>query len=449
MAEIAQPMHAFDADKLHGETSSCAPRTRRRRIRGAERRKLHARPVQPGDRRSGGRDRAGRRDRRSRQRHFGRDHAHRARKRQFQRLQHSQDFLAPEAAHRRVHAFRKSAGPGQYGSRPAARAGTARSRFRPASGWWAAWPTRIGRCPRLRRSCCRSIGWIASWAAPFPPTKCARFSNRSNFKVEEIAPAHVFGVRPELARHQGRLHQGRSGGRSRPHDRLRFHHAGRSADARARAAGESRARVSSSRARDGRRAGIHRGLQLFVRERGAGARASTRPGDHGRGRQSHRRRSEPAAVAACCPESGKTSATTRGTSIRSACSKSAARFIRIAKSPHFAAAIYAKDDGVAGIARAEASGRMPAARRRRCVRAAARAYEHPQRAADVYRGRHARRPAVRISSAHGRGRPRRGARSGSDAARETATARTPRYQPLRRFPTSAFDLSVVAPAARR
>ena len=29
---------------------------------------------------------------------------------------------------------------------------------------------------------CRSIGWIANWAARFPPAKCGKFSNRWNFE---------------------------------------------------------------------------------------------------------------------------------------------------------------------------------------------------------------------------------------------------------------------------
>ena len=107
MAEIAQPMHAFDADKLDGDTifvrsaklgeefvslseekftldpSFLSSLTRAEPLaRGRERRYLHRR--------------------------FGIHYAHRFREREFQRHQHSQNLFAAEAPHRCFHAFRKS-----------------------------------------------------------------------------------------------------------------------------------------------------------------------------------------------------------------------------------------------------------------------------------------------------------------------------------------------------
>ncbi len=51
MAELAQPMHAFDAEKLHGETIFVRSAQPGEQIRRVERRKLRLEPVESGDRR--------------------------------------------------------------------------------------------------------------------------------------------------------------------------------------------------------------------------------------------------------------------------------------------------------------------------------------------------------------------------------------------------------------
>jgi phenylalanyl-tRNA synthetase beta chain len=112
--------------------------------------------------------------------------------------------------------------------------------------------------------------------------------------------------------------------------------------------------------------------------------------------------------------------------------------------PHFAAAIYAKDDGVAGL--------MELKRLAECVVSGAqtrsvqaRAYEHPQRTAEILSGT---TRIGRLFEFH----PNlvetgRAAVLDLDlAAIQTMPSAAERYQPLRRFPTSAFDLTVVAPA---
>ena len=112
--------------------------------------------------------------------------------------------------------------------------------------------------------------------------------------------------------------------------------------------------------------------------------------------------------------------------------------------PHFAAALYAKDDGVAGL--------MEMKRLAECVLsgvsvrpAEARSYEHPRRAADVY---HGETKIGRLFEFH----PSvvetgRAAVLDLDLQRvEKLEPSTARYQPVRRFPTSAFDLSVIARA---
>ena len=58
-----------------------------------------------------------------------------------------------------------------------------------------------------------------------------RILERLAFGVTEVAARHLFGDGAELARHQGHLHQGRSGGRGRPHGGVRFDHAAGAAGA--------------------------------------------------------------------------------------------------------------------------------------------------------------------------------------------------------------------------
>ncbi len=112
--------------------------------------------------------------------------------------------------------------------------------------------------------------------------------------------------------------------------------------------------------------------------------------------------------------------------------------------PHFAAVIYAKDDGAAGL--------MELKRLAECILtgaqarpAEARSYEHPRRAADIVSDD---TPIGRLFEFH----PRlveagRAAVLDLDlSAVQKLQPHATRYQPLRRFPTSAFDLSVIAPA---
>jgi phenylalanyl-tRNA synthetase beta chain len=114
------------------------------------------------------------------------------------------------------------------------------------------------------------------------------------------------------------------------------------------------------------------------------------------------------------------------------------------ETPHFTAAIYAKDDGVAGLLELKRVGECILDGIR--VRPAdAAPYEHPRRAADVY---FEETRVGRLFEFH----PRL-VESGRTAVidldlalAEKLQPAAPRYQPLRRFPTSAFDLSVIAPA---
>jgi phenylalanyl-tRNA synthetase beta chain len=110
---------------------------------------------------------------------------------------------------------------------------------------------------------------------------------------------------------------------------------------------------------------------------------------------------------------------------------------------HLAAAVYAKDDGVAGIFELKriAEALMPGAEVRP---AASRPYEHPARSGQIY---WSGQLAGRLFEFH----PSllevgRAAALDVDLERVRSLSRPEtRYVPIRRFPASAFDLSVIAP----
>jgi phenylalanyl-tRNA synthetase beta chain len=113
--------------------------------------------------------------------------------------------------------------------------------------------------------------------------------------------------------------------------------------------------------------------------------------------------------------------------------------------PHFASALYAKDDGVAGLLELKrlAACLLPGCEIR--PSAVPKPYEHPQRAADVILDQTV---VGRLFEFH----PKM-VEAGRAAVLdldlmllEKLQPETARYTPLRRFPSSAFDLSVVAPS---
>ncbi len=99
----------------------------------------------------------------------------------FQCIVGAQDFVGAEAADGCFDAIREIAGSAQYGARVEAGAGIVERSFARDSSWWAASSTRIVRWPSLPRSSCRSIGWTGSWGGRFRQRKCGGFSNRWNF----------------------------------------------------------------------------------------------------------------------------------------------------------------------------------------------------------------------------------------------------------------------------
>ena len=74
-------------------------------------------------------------------------------------------------------------------------------------------------------------GWSGNSAGPIEPPRCAAFWRAWSSALPSRSPACLLGLRALLARHQGRLHQGRSGGGGRPHGGLRFHPAASAAGA--------------------------------------------------------------------------------------------------------------------------------------------------------------------------------------------------------------------------
>ena len=112
--------------------------------------------------------------------------------------------------------------------------------------------------------------------------------------------------------------------------------------------------------------------------------------------------------------------------------------------PHFAAAIYAKDDGVAGLLELKRLAECLLAGGFGASHAVRRLYEHPRRSGDIY---HGDALVGRLFEFHpSMVETGRAAALDLDlSAMEKFEASPVSYQPVRRFPTSAFDLSVIAP----
>jgi phenylalanyl-tRNA synthetase beta chain len=113
--------------------------------------------------------------------------------------------------------------------------------------------------------------------------------------------------------------------------------------------------------------------------------------------------------------------------------------------PHFTGALYAKDDGVAGLLELKrlAACLLPGSEAR--PTSATNTYEHPQRAADIVL---AQTVIGRLFEFHpNMVEAGRAAVLDLDLTlAEQLQPATTRYTPLRRFPSSAFDLTVIAPA---
>ncbi len=113
--------------------------------------------------------------------------------------------------------------------------------------------------------------------------------------------------------------------------------------------------------------------------------------------------------------------------------------------PHFAAAVYSKDDGAAGLFELKRLAECLAAGIAVRPLSDTKPYQHPHRSAEVLCGE---RPVGQLFEFHP-SMVEAGRAAVLDLDLELLEKLQPaqeRYQPLRRFPASAFDLSVVAPA---
>ena len=147
MAELAQPMHAFDADLLHGDTIFIRPARAGERFIALNGEEYTLEPRQPGDCRRRRRHCAGRRDRRRGQRHQRKDHARGSRKRQLPGVLRPQDFRRPSSC------------------APTPPCASKKRRTRPIR--FAAWRAPSNCCRRFRRAS-RMVGGVADQAKDHP-----------------------------------------------------------------------------------------------------------------------------------------------------------------------------------------------------------------------------------------------------------------------------------------
>ena len=423
MAELAQPMHAFDADLLHGDTIFVRPRAARRALPRAERRGVHARSHQPGDRRRRGRHRARRRDRRRRAAPSARrPRAWCSRAPTSRRRQHPQDLVGASSCaptppcaskRRRTRPTRCAAwrapssccseiSPGirlvggvadAEGRSPRAAAHRAAARLAGAQAG-----------PRHRRRRGAATFWSASNSAS-PSREPRVFS----VTVPSWRATKDVSIKDDLVEEVGRMVGYDSITPQAPLVPPPCRPAIR------------RAQVPARGARHVRGPGLHRGLQLLVPERRGRARVRARPRGARARRQPHRLRPGADAHLAAAGHLAATSSKTPSTAKRSACSRSAWRFTSRGaglpdEMPHLVAAVYERQgDGAAGLFEIKRAAEclMPGAEARAGRSRAP--FEHPARAADlVWRGQQ-RGPPVRAAPVAGGTGPRGHARSGSAA----------------------------------
>ena len=179
----------------------------------------------------------------------------------------------------------------------------------------------------------------------------------------------------------------------------------------------------TSRARDGRRRkGSPRSTITRSSARSMARALRLRSGRACPGRQSDRRRSEPAAAAACCPESGRTSATTRAISIISGSSKSASEIHQERETPHLRCGDLRQRRRRRRTVGVEASGRMPASGHSRFVPRSGLSTNIRSAPPMSLSERLRSGPPFEFHPQPGRSRPRRGAGSRSRPASKTTAS---------------------------
>jgi phenylalanyl-tRNA synthetase beta chain len=352
----------------------------------------------------------------------------------------------PEAAHRRFHALREIAGPGQYRARPGAGVELLQE-LSPGIrlvGGLADQRKEIPPPPPILLP----LDWLErKLGKDIAPRKCATFWSAWN-SASRRAAARVFSVTvPSWRATKDISHEGRPGGRSRPHDRLRFHRPRPPAvlttvpPANPERASSSAKSAASSSTRASPKSTTTRSWPRRMRARSAWTRRTTSR------RQSHR--VQPVAAAHVAAAGAARQRAREQQAFRQLPLFEIGREIHKQPQglpreiPHLAAAIYSKGgDGVAGLFEMKRAAEclMPGAQKR--GRPAASPTSIPR----------ARRKSTGAalwwagSSSCIRLWPRAArpcwiwicTRSGARAQREEG------YTPIRRYPSSAFDLSVVA-----
>ena len=193
MAELAQPMHAFDRAKLRGDTIYARPAREGERIKALNDTEYAPGAVQSGD---SGRRRSHRHCRRHRRRgkcHLRRYYVHCAGECQLPGVQRAQDVLGAEIANRRFHAFREGPGSDQHHSCTGAGGRIAARSFHRESAWWVGSPMRAAA--REIPPVTLDLDWLGrKLGRSSKPRKYGRSSKRCEFKVNETGP-RVFSVR--------------------------------------------------------------------------------------------------------------------------------------------------------------------------------------------------------------------------------------------------------------
>ena len=457
MAELAQPMHAFDARQAARRHDLRPPRARGRALSRAEREEYTLGPsnlviADAGGPIAlagviGGLDSA-----------IG-DQTTRIvlESANFQAVQRAQEPpSAHQAAHRCVHALRESAGSGQHGARPGARGRTAARKVSPGIrmvGGLADQRKRVRASAADRPA--RGLAGCASWAATVAPAEVrgiletarirrARSRSRGVFSVTVPSwrATKDISIKDDLVEEVGRMVGYDS---ITPHGAAGRHRAVRpsnpSAQVPARRARHVRGRRASPRSTT-IRSSARRQVRAFGFDPGGARRAS--PIRSPPTRRCMRTSLLPG-IWNNILENSKHSRIVPPVRDRPGDSQAAPRALAATKIPHLVAAIYDR----AGRwrrrpVRNQARGGVPDARRAGMRPREARPFEHPARAADlVWKGETAG-THVRTASLAGGSRARGGAGSGPARGPAAERGREEVSRPSAGIPSSAFDLSVVA-----
>ena len=174
MAELAQPMHAFDADLLQGDTIFVRPAKAGERFRALNDEEYTLEPSNLVIADAAGRHRAGRRDRRRRQRHQRAHHPRGAREREFPGLVACARLRPPSSCAPTPPCASRKRRTRSIRVRGLARAVELLRELSPGIRLVGGLADAEDRhAAAAARSSCRSTGWSGNWAARSRRRKCA------------------------------------------------------------------------------------------------------------------------------------------------------------------------------------------------------------------------------------------------------------------------------------